>query len=209
MQNRRWLIIGITGSGKSYFCDYLIDKYMALEQRRNLVIVDSTDAYKKEIPYLQHCEVRPLDYSQIDFERIIREKQYVLFEVSGLLPEQDVQFMDALCTSVMNVKDTLLVVDEAHRYLPLYHPSSQFLILLREGRKHYVDTVIITQFPVDLNLIARRQANSLVVFKLLDDTDTEKVAYYLELKPEQIRDIGLYDFLLKDRNTGELVKGRL
>jgi len=209
MQNRRWLIVGITGSGKSYFVEHLIKKYVSLKQRKNIVIVDSTDAYKKEIPYFKHCEVRPLDYSQIDFDRIISEQQYVLFEVSGLLPEQDVVFMDALCSSIINVKDTLLVVDEAHRYLPLYNPSKQFLILLREGRKHYIDTIIITQFPIDLNLIARRQANSLVVFKLLDDTDTEKVAYYLELKPEEIRDLELYDFLLKDRNTGEMIKARL
>ena len=209
MQNRRWLIVGITGSGKSYFVVYLINKYVSLKQRKNIVIVDSTDAYKREIQYLKHCEVRPLDYSQIDFERIITENQYMLFQVSGLLPEQDVLFMDALCSSIMNVKDTLLLVDEAHRYLPLYNPSEQFLILLREGRKYYIDTIIVTQFPIDLNLIARRQANSLVVFKLLDDTDTEKVAYYLELKPEEVRDLELYDFLLKDRNTGEMIKGRL
>ena len=209
MQNRRWLIVGISGSGKSYFAVSLIKKYVALKQRKNIVIVDSTEDYKKEIPRVKHCEVRPLDYSQIDFERIITENQYMLFQVSGLLPEQDVLFMDALCSSIMNVKDTLLVVDEGHRYLPLHNASEQFLILLREGRKYYIDTVIITQFPIDLNLIARRQANSLVVFKLLDDTDTNKVAYYLELRPEEIRDLELYDFLLKERNTGEMVKRRL
>ncbi|MBA7501183.1 MAG: DUF87 domain-containing protein [Clostridia bacterium] len=209
MQNRRWLIVGITGSGKSYFTISLINKYVALKQRGHVVIVDSTDAYKEEIPYLKHCEVKPLDYSQIDFERIITEHQNVLFEVSGLLPKQDVLFMDALCKSIMEVQDILLVVDEAHRYLPKDKPSNEFLILLREGRKHYIDSIIITQFPIDLNLIARRQANSLVVFKLLDDTDTEKVAYYLEMKPEEIRDLELFDFLLKDRNTGEMIKGRL
>jgi len=209
MQNRRWLVVGITGSGKSYFVSYLVNKYVTLTQRKHVVIVDSTDAYKKDLAFLKHCDVKPLDYSRIDFARVTTEAQYVLFEVSGLLPEQDVAFMDALCRSIMNVEDVLLVVDEAHRYLPLYNPSKEFLILLREGRKYYIDTIIVTQFPIDLNLIARRQANSLVVFKLLDDTDTEKVAYYLELRPEDIRDLGLYDFLLKDRNTGEMIKGRL
>lgn len=209
MQNRRWLIVGITGSGKTYFTVYLVKQYIRLKQRKFIVIVDSTDALRKDLPFLKHCEVRPLDYSYIDFEEIITVHKNVLFEVSGLLPEQDVSFMDALCSSVMTVGNTLLVVDEAHRYLPRDKPSDEFLILLREGRKRYVDTIIVTQFPVDLNLIARRQANSLVVFKLLDDRDTEKVAYYLELEPENIRDLDLYDFILKDRNSGRMIKAKL
>lgn len=209
MQNRRWLIVGITGSGKTYFTIYLIKKYVALKQRKYIVVVDSTDALKKDLPWLKHCEVKPSDYSTIDFEAIIINSKAVLFEVSGLLPEQDVLFMDALCSSVMNVGNTLLVVDEAHRYLPRDKPSDQFLILLREGRKQYVDSIMVTQFPVDLNLIARRQANSLVAFKLLDDTDTAKVAYYLEMEPQEIRDLDLFDFFLKDRNSGKMIKGRL
>lgn len=209
MQNRRWLIVGITGSGKTYFTIYLIKKYVALKQRKHIVVVDSTDALKKDLPWLKHCEVKPRDFSTINFEGGIRKFQYLLFEVSGLLPEQDVLFMDALCSSLMRVGNTLLVVDEAHRYLPRDNPSDQFLILLREGRKEFVDTIMVTQFPVDLNLIARRQANSLVAFKLLDDTDTKKVAYYLEIEPEKIRDLDLFDFFLKDRNSGQMIKARL
>lgn len=180
-----------------------------------MVIVDSTDSFRDDLPWLKHCDVPrekqgvPVDFTQIDFERIILESQFVLFEVSGLLPDEDVAFMDALCEAIMNIGDTLLVVDEAHRYLPLYNPSDKFLILLREGRKYYIDSIIITQFPVDLNLIARRQANSLVVFKLLDDTDTERTGYYLEIKPDEVMNLDLYDFFLKDRNTGEMIKGRL
>lgn len=208
MQNRRWLILGITGSGKSYFTTYLINKYIALKHRKYLVIVDSTECYRESLPWLNHCDVKPTDFSGIDFEKIITESQFTLFEVSGLLPDQDVIFMDALCKAVMNVGDTLFVVDEAHRYLPFYNPSGQFLILLREGRKYYIDTIIITQFPGgDLHLIARRQANSLVIFKLQDVTDFDKL--HLEMKAEDIIDLELYDFLLKDRNTGRMIKGRL
>lgn len=209
MQNRRWLVLGITGSGKSYFTTYLISKYVAMRQRKYVVIVDSTDSYRQDLPWLKHCDVPPVEFTQIDFERIILESQFVLFEVSGLLPDEDVAFMDALCEAIMNIGNTLLVVDEAHRYLPLYNPSDKFLILLREGRKYYIDSIIITQFPVDLNLIARRQANSLVIFKLLDDTDTERTAFYLEMRPEEIMNLELYEFVLKDRNTGASIRGTL
>lgn len=207
MQNRRWLILGITGSGKSYFASYLISKYVSLKHRKYLVIVDSTDSYRESLSWLNHCNVSPVDFSGIDFEKIITESQFTLFEVSGLLPDQDVAFMDALSQAIINIGDVLLVVDEAHRYLPLYNPSDKFLILLREGRKYYIDVILITQFPTDLNLIARRQSNSLVIFKLLDNTDFDKL--YLEIRPEHIIDLELYDFLLKDRNTGAMIKGRL
>lgn len=207
MQNRRWLILGITGSGKSYFSSYLISKYVSLKHRKYLVIVDSTDSYRESLSWLNHCNVSPVDFSGIDFEKVITESQFTLFEVSGLLPDQDVAFMDALSQAIINIGDVLLVVDEAHRYLPLYNPSDKFLILLREGRKYYIDVILITQFPTDLNLIARRQSNSLVIFKLLDNTDFDKL--YLEIRPEHIIDLELYDFLLKDRNTGDMIKGRL
>jgi DNA helicase HerA-like ATPase len=209
MQNRRWLVLGTTGSGKSYFTSYLISKYIALKQRKHIVIVDSTDSYKEGLSWLKHCDVPPVDFSSIDFESIISQNPYVLFEVSGLLPVQDVAFLDSLCLAIMNVGDVFFVCDEAHRYLPKDKPSNQFLILLREGRKRYIDPCLITQFPVDLNLIARRQANSLVVFKLLDDTDTERTGFYLEMRPEEIMNLKLYEFILKDRDTGESVRGTL
>jgi len=209
MQNRRWLILGTTGSGKSYFTSYLISKYIALKARSHVVIVDSTDSYRESLPFLRHCDVPPLDFESIDFETIIFENPFTLFEVCGLLPEQDVAFLDCLCDAVMSVGDVLFVVDEAHRYLPKDRPSTRFLILLREGRKRYIDPCLITQFPVDLNLIARRQANSLVVFKLLDDTDTERTGFYLEMRPEEIMNLELYHFVLKDRDTGEAITGML
>lgn len=209
MQNRRWLILGTTGSGKSYFTSYLISKYVALKARKHIVIVDSTDSYKTDLSWLKHCDVTPIDFGSIDFERIILENPYVLFEVSGLLPDQDVAFLDCLCQAIMNVGDVFFVCDEAHRYLPKDKPSNKFLILLREGRKRYIDPCLITQFPVDLNLIARRQANSLVVFKLLDDTDTERTGYYLEIAPQDVMNLDLYEFYLKDRDTGETVRGTL
>jgi len=209
MQNRRWLVLGTTGSGKSYFTSYLIAKYIALKQRKHVVIVDSTDSYREGLPFLRHCDVPPVDFASIDFETIILENPFVLFEVSGLLPDQDVAFLDCLCDAVMSVGDVLFVVDEAHRYLPKDRPSNRFLILLREGRKRYIDPVLVTQFPVDLNLIARRQANSLVVFKLLDDTDTDRTGFYLEMRPEEIMNLELYQFVLKDRDTGDFIKGTL
>ncbi len=209
MQNRRWLILGTTGCGKSYFTSYLIAKYIALKARKHVVIVDSTDSYREGLPFLKHCDVTPVDFSSVDFEAIISQNLNVLFEVSGLLPDQDVAFLDYLCKAIMNVGDIFFVCDEAHRYLPKDKPSNQFLILLREGRKRYIDPCLVTQFPVDLNLIARRQANSLVVFKLLDDTDTERTGYYLEMKPEEIMNLELYHFVLKDRDTGESIIGFL
>ncbi len=209
MQNRRWLVLGITGTGKSYFAVYLVNKYVAMKQRKHVVIVDSTEAYCEALPWLAHCNVTPTDFSAIDFQSIIEANRYVLFEVSGLLPDQDVLFMDALTSAVMALGDTFLVVDEAHRYLPIYNPSTEFLILLREGRKFYIDTCLITQFPIDLNLIARRQANSLVIFKLLDNTDTDKVSFYLETTRQEILSLEQYEFFLKDRNTGDMIRGKL
>lgn len=209
MQNRRWLVLGITGTGKSYFSVYLVNKYVAMKHRKHVVIVDSTAAYAEALPWLSHCDVRPTDFTKIDFRAIIETNRYVLFEVSGLQPDQDVLFMDALTSAVMTLGDTFLVVDEAHRYLPIYKPSTEFLILLREGRKFYVDTCLITQFPIDLNLIARRQANSLVIFKLLDNTDTDKVSFYLETTRQEILSLEQYEFFLKDRNTGYMIRGKL
>lgn len=209
MQNRRWLILGTTGSGKSYFTSYLISKYIAMKQRKHVVIVDSTESYKESLPFLRHCDVPPVAFEAVDFETIILENPFTLFEVCGLLPDQDVAFLDCLCAAVMSVGDVLLVVDEAHRYLPKDNPSTEFLILLREGRKRYIDPVLITQFPIDLNLIARRQANSLVIFKLLDDTDTDRTGFYLEMRPEEIMNLELYQFVLKDRDTGDKIIGTL
>lgn len=209
MQNRRWLILGTTGSGKTYFTSYLISKYIALKARKHIVVVDSTEDYKELLPFLKHCDVPAVDFSSIDFEKIILENPNVLFEVSGLLPDQDVVFLDYLCRAIMNVGDIFFVCDEAHRYLPKDKPSNQFLILLREGRKRYIDPCLVTQFPVDLNLIARRQANSLVVFRLLDDTDTERTGYYLETKPEEVMNLETYHCIIKDRDTGESVYGKL
>jgi len=209
MQNRRWLILGTTGSGKSYFTTHLINEYVNMKARKHIVIVDSTESYRESLTWLRHCDVPPVDFENIDFESIIRQTQFVLFEVCGLLPDQDVAFLDCLCKAVMNVEDVLFVVDEAHRYLPKDKPSTEFLILLREGRKRYISPCLVTQFPVDLNLIARRQANSLVVFKLLDDTDTDRTGFYLEMRPEEIMNLELYTFILKDRDTGDMIRGRL
>jgi len=214
MQNRRWLILGTTGSGKSYFTAHLINEYVSMKARKHIVIVDSTESYRESLTWLRHCNVPSpkksgMDFATIDFESVILQSQFILFEVCGLLPAEDVAFLDCLCAAVMNVRDVLFVVDEAHRYLPKDKPSTEFLILLREGRKRYITPCLVTQFPVDLNLIARRGANSLVVFKLLDDTDTERTGFYLETRPEEVMNLELYHFFLKDRDTGESITGML
>jgi DNA helicase HerA-like ATPase len=94
----------------------------------------------------------------------------------------------------------LVVVDEAHRFVPEKGDSSAHRILsmvAKEGRKYGVGLAIVTQRPSEIDSTILSQCGSMIALRLTNDADRSKIAAVI---PD---DLGGLLGLLPSLRTGE------
>ncbi len=200
MEGKNWLIVGKTGSGKSYFARELIRR----SKKPYKVIVDISNEYSKDRQFAKYGYVymgRENAYKGYDFVRLIEEKKNVLFEVGDMVNDELVFFLNNLAYCIPS--NTLLVIDEAHQFFPRYRYSIGLERLLRTARKYNIDIVMVTQMIVDLNLVALKQARILVVFQMTEENELKKLKNYIENAEEVLPELKRGQKIIKDLKTGQ------
>jgi len=165
------LIYGNTGSGKSYFAGWLIEK--AYEKGRRFIILDTK--VKNHIGLVALKGVKLLKIKpgvRYDFSKVVDYDQLLIIPTKGLIGKIGVEglvedyYKPILDTLFRKDKNRIIVVEEAHRYNPSSRtPGKELEQLFREGRDAKLYTVAITQSIADFPKLLFRQAQRHFIFK--------------------------------------------
>lgn len=148
-QANNWLVVGASGSGKTYYIQQLVAAHEGRYQ--HLVVVSPDNTLADRCAHAEEVGIDELSraYDPAKLAALIRHYRTVHFEVTPAAGPTE-QFMDALGRACMLLgeKDTdecrvLLVVLEARNYLAknTVEPSSGMGRVEAEGRKFGVDII--------------------------------------------------------------------
>ncbi|MCL6527642.1 MAG: AAA family ATPase [Thermaceae bacterium] len=173
-QTFRILIVGKSGSGKSTLARQIIQR---MEGRyRHLIIVNR----KREFAEL--AQGRFTVGEDADPSRVLSRHRRVMFQVTGYDPRP---FLDNLGQAIMNLRDVLLVLDEAHQFFPRGQVPRGLFEVLTGGREAGHSAVFITQMlqgaTGGIDPGVRRQASHLVSFRVSEPREVKAVG---EMFPE-------------------------
>lgn len=168
-QTFRMLIVGKAGSGKSTLARQIIRR---MEGRyRHLIIVNR----KREFAEL--AQGRYTVSEDGDPVSAINRHSRVMFQVTGYDPRP---FLDKLGQAIMQLREVLLVVDEAHHFFPRGQTPKGLFEVLTGGREYGHSAIFITQMlqgaTGGIEPGVRRQATHLITFRVTEPREVQAVA---------------------------------
>lgn len=216
-QSNRILVLGMSGSGKTHLvANELVPAYRG--KHRYLVVVSER---RDELADLceQSITIHDEDAGAAwDLEGMLRAAGSLHIELLATDPHD---FLDALGRAIFALGDALLVVDEAHEFVPARNAAPGMVRLYKGGRVKNVHIITITQSLVQtvtsgLSLDAVRQSSVLVVFQQVEGNEVKRVRDEFPELGDRVRDLKPYmgddapaEYAVKDRKRGlALVSGR-
>jgi hypothetical protein len=217
--NNRWLIAGVSGTGKSWFALWLISQYIRLRKRSFYVFLsDNARDYDKanHTPAIRPAAngFKLVTYTNEhakrvwDWEKVLRQHRRLYIETANLLDDEMKALVNSLSMAFWRLGSGLFAVDEAWQFLSHTNPPLEFERLSRGGRKMGVDVMAITHRVVDIHPRILNSLNLIVSFRLTEKNDVERVARYFE--PVKGKDPRLVipkmqqgHYLIKATETGE------
>ncbi|GEM45313.1 ATP-binding protein [Deinococcus cellulosilyticus] len=216
---QNWLILGSSGSGKTYYLNMLLEEFRS--HVRYLVVVNSTRQLQQHCAHHEYVSNADLDkqYSPEMLANLIRAKGSIHFEVA---PSKKAKaFLNSLSEAVMSLGvfeaeslQVLVVVDECQNYVSKQCYSEGWNRIETEGRKFGIGVMKATQNITSTGQTAIepdavKQVTRLVVFPLSEVNQRRRI---LEWYPEMTDpgDLKMPDlangwgpeYLIRDRPTG-------
>ena len=214
----RWLIIGESGSGKSYFASALIDDYLD-NVACDLMVCFSTDA-PGESRLAERCAhhvelTDELAELTVDHVAFLQKHKSVYYELTALNPHR---FIGDVSEAVLALGYVLIVFDEADGYVN-QKADRRTLSLYPRGRKRGVNiatiaTSIKQNGALGLAPEVVRRSNILVAFHT-DETHEQNAVYerFPRAKGQlgellTPRDGGLPEYVIRAEGGRELLVSR-
>ncbi len=194
-----WLIVGKSGTGKSYFARRLVER---LSEGKNLIVVDNSTDHD-EIEGIYPIEIHQGNISKLSTRKILERVERALLFFTYTEQRSVNRFLDKLCETIWDYKNTVLMIDEAHIFFPRSDYPRGIEMLIRAGRKGGIDTVLITQNFTDLNITALKQAHYLAVFRLTEQNEIERIARRFPEARRIVPDLPEYHLMFIDFMKGK------
>lgn len=165
------LIYGNTGSGKSYFAGWLIEK--AYEKGRRFIILDTKVKNHVGLVALKGVKLLKIKPGvRYDFSKVVDYDQLLVIPTKGLINKLGVEgLVENYYKPILDIlfrkdKNRIIVVEEAHRYNTSSRTAGKELEqLFREGRDAKLYTIAVTQSIADFPKLLFRQAQRHFIFK--------------------------------------------
>jgi DNA helicase HerA-like ATPase len=198
IENRRILVIGKSGSGKSWLVEYILERDI-IDNEKNFLIFDPKGG--EHNGFLDFPGARVLIVGREVFPHVNNEfcvgllRMYKrLIVIPNMLDFAEIRkLMDCMSYAALQVGNLVVVLEEAQ----LIYPHNQTLkwseILVTSGRSNHIDVIIVTQRPSEIDSTVVSQCNIRFFFQMDDEPDLERVKSLLkdakkllpELRPKQ------------------------
>lgn len=204
-----YLIMGKTGTGKSYFACHLVDALrgkksdmrkviVVSDQEQDIELLDSISGFER----FYVVDVTADNYNKIDFARLLDREDAIGFVVFNVLESEQVEFFNDLCKVIFAHGNCVLWIDEAHIFFPQWGYPIELERLVRGGRKRGVDVVLVTQQVIDLRKTALKQAHVGIFFRITEENELKKLRA-MGVDADVVMNLPLYVGYIHDFITGE------
>jgi len=199
-----WLVIGKSGTGKSYFAKRLADR---LSEGKKLIIVDNSEDHA-DISGVYLLEVHQENIRKLDPRKVLQKLERALLVFTYTETNDVNKFLDQLCEAIWEEKNIILMIDEAHIFFPRSNFPRGIERIIRAGRKGGIDILLITQNFTDLNITALKQAHYLAVLRLTEQNEIERVARRFPEARHIVSELPEYHLMFIDLMRGkyEIIK---
>lgn len=212
--NLQALILGGQGKGKSSMARLMFAAHAMDENRDNYIYISSKpDAIDPPIPqdgkpvyeiFLMQLGFEPFAVDDavieegFDIEQVIDNYPRSLICLKGTSPQGTDSFMSDLGDVVLDIGSSVLLVDEAERFLPSRrrHPEG-LLDLIRRGRYRAVDLIVVSHTDTALHHEVLENSNFLVAFGMKSPTRIERLRHWLD-DPNVLAELQPFEYILVD-----------
>jgi len=212
--NLQGLILGKQGSGKSLMARLLLATH-AVDENRDYYISVSTKVDHIEPPitedgkpsyelWLIRLGFEPLAVANdvieggFDLHDVLDEYPRVLITLKGTSPENTDAFMNRLGEVVLERGHSVLLVDEAEKFLPSRRRRPEGLLdLVRRGRYRGVDFILVSHTDTALHWEVFENTNFLIAFGIKSPTRIARLKHWLD-DPNILADLKPFEYILVD-----------
>ncbi len=182
--NNHMFVVGMTGSGKSYFLKSLLLK-MSLIHNYSAFIIDFTGEYNEFAKFMFAEEVT-------DFNPHICNGNVSYADLSEMKENDRINVAEKYLNSIINAAELektakctrFVILDEAWKLLSR---GSILRKLIREGRKYGIGIIMASQMLEDVDSTVMENTATIVVFRLQDKRSLSNLAKNYNLPQEMIR----------------------
>lgn len=176
------VLLGITGSGKSYGARVLIEE--GLDQGVTFVVIDPQSAYDN-LPRMEYVEAKDIRdpaalgklVAMTNRNIVIRTKKMTLSEQNRFMKEFFGEYKKFQQKGIKTV-----VIDEAHKFIPQYDktPSKETVLsLIQENRSDGLGIIIVSQMPARIDKTAIKQSSNKFIGFMDEMNDIKAVRGFL------------------------------
>lgn len=188
----------MTGSGKSYFIQKMLEK-------TNLPIIATSNKIE-DYYQLQHLTGKQFILVEVHENTRIKSlpRKDIFFSFGFITQDQKISFMDDLALHIMQDRNRIIYVDEAHEVLGEYSRySKQLESLIAGGRAKALHVIVVSQRPQNVKKSVINNCKWRISFKLSEKNSVKAMSEHLEkVTEEDIKNLKLHEFYLYNAYDG-------
>lgn len=180
-KNDRGVLIGATGSGKTFLGRYLVE--------------DAEKPYSVVYDAKISDSIGEWDHKIItDFDELVESPERRIIYRPNYIEAVNPVEQDAFFEWVYLRKNTRLFVDEAYAVTGGTNPSFHFQACLARGRERGISTLVATQRPHRIPLVTLSEAEHYWIFRLTLLNDRRRVEEITGITAEEQLDLKNHEF---------------
>ncbi len=184
LMNPHILIIGMTGSGKTFLMRNLILRLLILDESK-VILVDFTGEYEKSLgmPLKTPHSTKPEDYgdNELTYFNLVNLPESKKIELSSQIMTNSIEMMRSRGTEAK--KRVFIVLDEAWKLL---NCDNRLETIIREGRKYGVGLILASQLIDDADNTVLSNIATMFLFRTQSKQSLDRIAKNYGLTDEHL-----------------------